>query len=85
MNGFGEIDELYQSKDLRNARYRELKAQGKHVEYYSVRGQRLHPMYVEDLKDTPEGRDTGFGNTVYQALFPVLYGVRERRSQSSRS
>lgn len=74
--------ELFQSKSLRDIRAKELKLQLKcAVKRASVRGQQLHPQYVEDLKDTPEGLQRGFGNTVYglvrvcATLFAVLYEV----------
>ena len=69
-------DELYQSKQKRDVRANWLRLEGYVVKKYSVRNQQLHPMYVEDLKDTVEGRDRGFGNTVYKTYFAVLYGVR---------
>lgn len=37
--------------------------------------QQIHPMYIEDRKDTPEGRDRGFGNNVYKTPFSQLYGL----------
>ena len=82
-------DELYQSKQKRDVRANWLRLEGYVVKKYSVRNQQLHPMYVEDLKDTVEGRDRGFGNTVYKTYFAVLYGVRweekpERESQISK-
>jgi hypothetical protein len=73
----GLIDELYAERGNRDARRRELKALGKTVRCYSMRGQQLHPMYVSDRKNTPAGQDRGFGNTVYKTYFAVLYGVRE--------
>lgn len=70
-------DELYSSKELRDARARELTAQGLHVKRYSTGPSQIHPMYVVDNRDTPAGRDTGFGNTAYKTYFANLYGVRE--------
>ncbi len=64
---------LWSSKEARDA---EWIARGRQGRRYSVRNQQLHPMYVEDLKDTPEGRDRGFGNTAYQTFHKVLYGIR---------
>lgn len=71
------IDELFADKAKRDARAKELKGHGYSVKMYSIRAQQIHPMYVEDLKDTPEGLDRGFGNTVYKTFFAVLYGVKE--------
>lgn len=39
----------------------------------SIRNQQLHPMYVVETRMTPEGMDTGIGNTVYKTFFAVLY------------
>lgn len=43
----------------------------------SIRGQCLHPQYVEDYtKETGvslSAADKGLGNTIYKTLFPVLY------------
>lgn len=70
-------DELFSTKVLRDARAKALKAQGLSVKRYHTGPAQLHPMYVEDQKDTPAGLDTGFGNTVYKMYWPNLYGVKE--------
>lgn len=61
-------DWLFAEKVNRDARYERLKEAGHKLKRYTVRNQQLHPQYIEDLKDTPEGRDRGFGNTVYKNL-----------------
>jgi len=70
------IDEIFSTQEARNKRAKQLKAQGYRVKRYSHRNQCLHPMYLEDLKNTPSGRDTGFGNTVYKTFFSAIYGVK---------
>jgi hypothetical protein len=78
---YGEIDELFAEKSNRDERFRALLLMHPTTRFgrYSVRNQQLHPMYVEDRKETMAGRDRGFGNTAYQSFFGVLYGVREAR------
>ena len=71
------IDELFSTKTLRDARAADLKRQGLAVKRYRTGPAQLHPMYVEDQKQTDAGRDTGFGNTVYKTFWPKLYGVKE--------
>lgn len=71
------IDELYLNKANRDSRYKELKTQGKDVRRSSIRGQLLHPQYIEDFNGD-EKYQTGLGNTVYKTFFSVLYSVRER-------
>ena len=48
----------------------------------SMRGQLLHPMYVNDYEQVTGiklgSSDKGFGNTIYRTLFPVLYEIRKR-------
>lgn len=72
------IDETYMKKENRDKRYKELKERGYDVKRYSIRGQYLHPMYVKDYPHKLTKEDKGFGNTLYQTYFPVLYGVREK-------
>ncbi len=66
--------ELYKSLENRNKRAAELSRQGKEVRRSSIRGQQLHPQYVEDFEG-PEKEQTGLGNTVYKTYFPILYEV----------
>lgn len=42
----------------------------------SIRGQLLHPEYVDDYEGTVE---TGFGNTMYKTYFKVLYQIEAER------
>ena len=62
----------YQSKENRDQRFRELRAEGKLPQRSSMRNQLLHPQYVEDFVG-PEKQDTGFGNEVYKTYFARLY------------
>ncbi len=71
------IREKYISKELRDARYKELKAQGKSVYKSVAKGQCLHPAYVADFADKAIQADNGFGNTHYQTYFSKLYIVEE--------
>lgn len=68
--GYRQHVELFQAKVNRDARVRELKAQGKRISKTSIRNQQLHPQYVKDYQGTYE---TGFGNTDYRTYFSVLY------------
>ena len=70
------MKELYQSKEKRDARYKELLAAGKKVRRRSTGPQQIHPAYVEDFEG-PEKADTGFGNVVYKTYFKQLYCVEE--------
>lgn len=64
---------LYASRENRDKAYRDLLAAGRQAKRSSTRGQRLHPMYIEDV---PSG-DTGFGNQGYLETWAVLYGLEE--------
>jgi hypothetical protein len=64
--------ELYISKAKRDARAKQLKAEGHLVRRGTVRNQQLHPQYIEDFEGALE---TGFGNTQYQMSWSVLYEV----------
>lgn len=72
------INELYLDRAKRDARARELQAQGVQVSRSVVKNQLLHPQYVEDYprKLTPE--ECGFGNAIYKTHFATLYKVEER-------
>ena len=70
------IDELFSTRALREARALELKQSGAKIKRYRTGPAQLHPMYVEDQKNTPSGRDSGFGNVVYKTFWPQLYGVK---------
>jgi hypothetical protein len=68
----------YQNKANRDAKARELKAQGIEVIKRSMRGQQLHPMYVADYERELSESEKGPFNTIYKTYFPVLYIVETR-------
>jgi hypothetical protein len=72
-----KIHELYQSKEKRDARYKELKKQGHDLIKRSSSNQLTHPQYIKDFEG-PEKYDTGFGNTVYKTYFAKLYAVETK-------
>jgi hypothetical protein len=65
----------FQSKENRDKAYKLMKAKGLNVKRRSSIGQQIHPEYVEDYEGEIE---TGFGNTMYQRSFPVLYNLELR-------
>lgn len=67
----------FMKKENRDARYRELKAEGRKVRKSSIRNQSLHPMYVQDWPHELSDADRGFGNTMYRTHFAVLYIITE--------
>ncbi len=69
-----KIRELYQDKANRDARYKELKAQGIEAKRSTTGPQQIHPQYVDDYEGAAK-YDTGFGNTVYKTYFKNLYKV----------
>ncbi len=71
-----KIRELYQDKNNRDTRYKELKSQGKDVSRGTTGPQYIHPKYIEDFAG-PEKLDIGLGNTVYKTYFKNLYIVKE--------
>lgn len=71
------MDLLFSTKQLRDSRWQTMShAERLGHKRFSTGPQQIHPMYVEDQRDTPAGRDTGFGNTVYKTYFANLYGIR---------
>lgn len=64
---------LFANKANRDARYAEMKAQGIVAKRGSIRGQCIHPMYIEDEKQGLSKEDCGFGNTIYKTLYGTLY------------
>ncbi len=75
------LHELYQSKENRDLRVKELKSKGMKV-YKSVsNNQELHPAYVKDFGIDDRTKtiqaDNGFGNCHYKTYFPKLYAVNE--------
>jgi hypothetical protein len=69
-----KIREHYQSKEKRDARYKELKTLGWDVRKTSASNQLIHPQYVANFEGE-EKFDTGLGNTVYITSFVKLYTV----------
>lgn len=65
---------LYQSKEARDIKAKELQAKGFRVKRSSTRNQLIHPQYVEDANPHLRAQ-TGFGNTVYNTHYSVLYEV----------
>ena len=63
---------LFQKKQNRDTKARELRNQGFEVKKVSFRNQQLHPAHVEDSVDKGQ---VGFGNTSYNTVWPVLYEV----------
>ena len=57
--------ELYQKKENRDARAKELRAQGHAVKRSSARNQQLHPEYLQDWEHEVE---TGIGNVQYKTM-----------------
>lgn len=72
--------ENYSTQQARNKRAKELQAKGYLVRKSSTGPCELHPMYIEDLKHTFDGQDTGFGNVVYKTYFKNVYQVYFERS-----
>jgi len=66
----------FQSKEKRDALYKELTAKGKKLKRGTSGTQYIHPQYVEDFEG-PEKFDTGFGNTVYKTYFKQLYILKD--------
>ena len=75
------MDNLYMKKENRDAAYKAIpKEERRGFKRWSIRGQLLHPMYVEDWEKetgrTLTRADKGFGNTIYRTHFSVLYGLK---------
>jgi len=66
------LKEIYQKKENRDARAKELKAQGLTVKRGSTGRCQLHPEYIKDYKGA---FTTGFGNTDYLTMFGNLYTI----------
>lgn len=66
----------YMNIKNRNAKAKELIAQGYKIRKSSIRGQEVHPEYVDDYEQIVRpltSMDTGFGNIMYKTYFKVLY------------
>jgi hypothetical protein len=64
---------LFQKKENRDRRAKELKSQGYTVFRSSIRNQLLHPQYIEDWGEEISEADRGIGNTIYKTHFAALY------------
>ena len=64
----------YKHKANRDAKAKELKAEGRLVKKSSSRNQCIHPQYIED-EDPGLRQQTGMGNPAYKTLYPVIYHV----------
>jgi len=73
------MKEMFISKSRRDARYQELRAQGRQVRRRSLRNQRLHPQYIQDAAEEGIRFQVGFGNTDYLRSWSVLYTLEAPR------
>lgn len=65
----------FMTKANRDAKAKEMKAQGYAVRKESARNQNLHPMYVDDWPYPMTEEDKGFGNGLYMTGFSAIYTV----------
>lgn len=65
----------FMNKENRDRAFKILKQRGINARRSSRQGQIIHPDYVEDYVGDVE---TGFGNTDYKRMFPVLYNLEIR-------
>lgn len=64
----------FASKIKRDAKAKELAKQGIKAKRSSFGSHvLLHPMYLEDLKDSVPADQMGFGNTMYKTYFKNIY------------
>jgi hypothetical protein len=66
---------LFSDRAKRDARAKELLAQGRKVHRSTSKNQQIHPMYIEDLAANVSEADKGFGNTIYKTFFATLYKI----------
>jgi hypothetical protein len=70
------MDRLFMNKSNRDAAWQEGGKRGRRT---SIKGQLLHPMYVEDYESETghvlTAADKGFGNSIYQTYFSTLYAI----------
>ena len=64
----------FQSKEKRDAKYKELKATGHDVMKSRSVGSLLHPEFIADYEGIGK-EDNKFGNTLYKTQWGVLYTV----------
>ena len=72
---------LYMNKSNRDRAFLLVKKAGLKARRTSVRGQRIHPEYIEDYSGTIE---TGFGNTMYESSFSILYKLEIKNEYDGR-
>lgn len=75
--GVEMIRENFQTQLNRDARYKELKAQGLKLKRTSFGPCELHPMYIKDWQFELTAEDKGFGNGIYKTYFAKIYTVTE--------
>jgi len=77
------MDKLFMSKKNRDQAWKDLgKEEKARHRRSSMRGQQLHPQYVDDWEQET-GRslsesEKGFGNTIYKTFFGVLYSIEPK-------
>jgi len=69
------MNKLFMVKENRDKEAKRLKEKGYQVKRSSIHNQLLHPMYVEDYPREITLEEKGFGNTIYQTHFSVLYSI----------
>lgn len=77
------MNKLFMKKENRDNYYKSIpKNERSKYRRSTVRGQLLHPMYVEDYEEVTgrklTAQDKGFGNTIYKTRFAVLYEITEK-------
>ena len=72
------IHESYLSRKRRDARAKQLKLEGCIVSVRSMRGQRLHPQYLQDAAQEGITYETGFGNQDYLRTWDSIYILEAR-------
>ena len=72
---------VYQNKANRDRAFKMVKAAGLNARRSTTRNQQLHPEHIEDYVGKIE---TGFGNTMYETVFPVLYVLEIRNEYDGR-
>lgn len=80
------MGKLYMRKENRDAAYKKIpKNQRGGWGRGTVKGQLIHPMYIEDYSKVTGSKlsdsDKGFGNTMYKTRFGTLYELIEKRER----
>lgn len=69
----------YMNKENRDKAFNEIpKEERKNFVKRSMRNQLLHPMYIADYPRKLTSEECGFGNTIYQTYFKVIYFIDGR-------